>query len=154
MLISHSLISVFSVLLIVQGVLSSAVPRMGHAFELPLDDSDSVELVVATCQLENQCTIVDKLGACTVSDVGCICSNDNGKAYAECMTCLVGASKKDIKEGAQSATDLYILSCRMMGVFMEDQDLGLTPVTTPTQDNRLDELGHRLSHVAQSFGIN
>ncbi len=34
-----------------------------------------------------------------------MCSNDNGKAYAGCMTCLVGASKEDIKEWAQSATD-------------------------------------------------
>ncbi|KAK0215835.1 hypothetical protein EDD85DRAFT_871057 [Armillaria nabsnona] len=120
MLVNHSLVSAFSVLLIVHGAFSSVVPPMRRAFELPLDGSDSSELAI--CQ--NQCAIIDKLGACTLSDVGCMCSNDNGKAYAGCMSCLVGASKEDIKEGAQSATDLYIFSCRLMGVSMENQTVG------------------------------
>ncbi|KAK0489418.1 hypothetical protein IW261DRAFT_1444908 [Armillaria novae-zelandiae] len=122
MLISHSLVSAFSVLLIVHGAFSSVVPPIQRVLENPLDASDLSELMIATC--ENQCTVVDKLGACTLSDVGCICSNDNGKAYAECMTCLVGVSKEDIKEEAQSATHLYIYSCRLMGVSMENRMVG------------------------------
>ncbi|KAK0501795.1 hypothetical protein EDD18DRAFT_1459234 [Armillaria luteobubalina] len=122
MFVSHSLVSTFSVLLLVHGALSSVVPPIRRAFEHPLDGSDSSELMFATC--ENQCTIVDKLSACTLSDVRCMCSNDNAKAYAGCMTCLVGVSKEDIKEGAQSATDVYVFSCRLMGVSVENQIVG------------------------------
>ncbi|KAK0466711.1 uncharacterized protein EV420DRAFT_642986 [Desarmillaria tabescens] len=117
---SRSLLCAFSVLLMVHGGLSSIVPPIRRALQLPLDGEDSSELTI--CQ--DQCTIVDTLGACTLSDVNCLCSNDSGKAYAKCLICLVGASQKDIKEPAQTAADLYVISCMLMGVSVEKQTVG------------------------------
>ncbi|KAK0202354.1 hypothetical protein DFS33DRAFT_1384701 [Desarmillaria ectypa] len=96
MLVSHSLVCAFSVLLMVYGG-----DVLLYRFDVPLDSSDSSELAI--CQ--DQCMIVDTLGACTLSNVNCLCSSDNGKAYAELMNCLVGASKEGIRETAQTVAD-------------------------------------------------